>query len=54
VAFEKERAKEEAIYIEDTQRLVAEIEMLKVILRLVRRDKRARSHKQITTTLEAH
>jgi hypothetical protein len=34
----KERAKEEAMHIEDTQRLVTEIEMLKVVLRLVRRD----------------
>jgi hypothetical protein len=34
----KERAKDEAMHIEDTQRLVTEIEMLKVVLRLVRRD----------------
>jgi hypothetical protein len=35
----KEREKQQAIHIEDTQRLVTEeIEMLKVILRLVRRD----------------
>ena len=33
----KRRQKEEAMYIEDTQRLVAEIEMLKVLLYLVRR-----------------
>jgi hypothetical protein len=34
----KERAKEEAIHIEDTQRLVTEeIEMLKVVLHLVMR-----------------
>jgi hypothetical protein len=33
----KRRQKEEATYIEDTQRLVTEIEMLKVLLYLVRR-----------------
>ena len=31
----KERAKDEAMRIEDTQRLVSEIEMLKVVLHLV-------------------
>jgi hypothetical protein len=31
----KESAKEEAMHIEDTQRLVTEIEMLKVVLYLV-------------------
>jgi demethoxyubiquinone hydroxylase (CLK1/Coq7/Cat5 family) len=31
----KQRQKEEAIHIEDTQRLVTEIEMLKVVLYLV-------------------
>jgi hypothetical protein len=31
----KQRQKEEAMYIEDTQRLVTEIEMLKVVLHLV-------------------
>ena len=31
----KQRQKDEAIHIEDTQRLVAEIEMLKVVLHLV-------------------
>jgi hypothetical protein len=36
----KERAKEEAMHIEDTQRLVTEIEMLKVVLRLVRRERK--------------
>jgi hypothetical protein len=36
----KERAKEEAMHIEDTQRLVTEIEMLKVVLRLVRRGRK--------------
>jgi hypothetical protein len=35
----KERAKEEAMHIEDTQRLVIEIEMLKFVLFLVRREK---------------
>ena len=38
----KQRAKEEAMHIEDTQRLFAEIEMLKVVLCLVRRDRRAK------------
>jgi hypothetical protein len=33
----KQRQKEEAMHIEDTQRLVTEIEMLKVILYLVSR-----------------
>jgi hypothetical protein len=33
----RQRQKEEAMYIEDTQRLVAEIEMLKVVLYLVSR-----------------
>jgi hypothetical protein len=33
----KQRQKEEAVHIEDTQRLVTEIEMLKVILYLVSR-----------------
>ena len=40
----KQRQKEEAMYMEDTQRLVTEIEMLKVVLYLVRRDARARPH----------
>jgi hypothetical protein len=31
----KQKQKEEAIHIEDTQRLVTEIEMLKVVLHLV-------------------
>ena len=31
----RQRQKEEAMYIEDTQRLVTEIEMLKVVLHLV-------------------
>jgi hypothetical protein len=36
----KQRQKEEAMHIEDTQRLVAEIEMLKVVLFLVSRKSR--------------
>ena len=36
----KERQNEEATHFEDTQRLVTEIEMLKVVLYLVSRDKR--------------
>jgi methyl coenzyme M reductase beta subunit len=36
----KQRQKEEAMYMEDTQRLVTEIEMLKVVLHLVCRKKR--------------
>jgi hypothetical protein len=38
----KQRRKEEAIQIEDTERLVTEIEILKVVLYLVSRDKRTR------------
>jgi hypothetical protein len=34
----KQRQKEEAMHIEDTQRLVTEIEMLKVVLHLISRD----------------
>jgi hypothetical protein len=34
---EKERAKKEAMHMEDTQRLVTEIEMLKVVFYLVSR-----------------
>ena len=34
----KQRQKEEAMHIEDTQRLVTEIEMLKVVLYLASRD----------------
>jgi hypothetical protein len=37
----KERQKEEAMHIEDTQRLVTEIEMLKVVLYLVARKERS-------------
>src|SRR5687768_15510805 len=36
----KQRQKDEAIYIADTQRLVTEIEMLNVVLYLVSRNKR--------------
>jgi hypothetical protein len=36
----KQRQKEEADHIEDTQRLVTEIEMLKVVLHLVSRKSR--------------
>ena len=36
----KQRQKEEAMHIEDTQRLVTEIEMLKVVLFLVCRNRR--------------
>jgi hypothetical protein len=39
----KEREKGEARHIEDTQRLVTEIEMLKVVLHLVNRNNRGRS-----------
>jgi hypothetical protein len=39
----KQRQKEEAMYMEDTQRLVTEIEMLKVVLYLVNRNNRRRS-----------
>jgi hypothetical protein len=38
----KQRQKEEADHIEDTQRLVTEIEMLKVVLSLVCRENRRR------------
>jgi hypothetical protein len=34
----KRRQKDEAMHIEDTQRLVTEIEMLKVVLYLISRD----------------
>jgi methyl coenzyme M reductase beta subunit len=37
----KERQKDKAMYMEDTQRLVTEIEMLKVVLYLVRRKRRS-------------
>jgi hypothetical protein len=36
----KERAKDEAMQMEDTQRLVTEIEMIKVVLRLVCRKRK--------------
>jgi hypothetical protein len=38
----KRRQKEEAMDIEETQRLVTEIEMLKVVLYLVRRERAVR------------
>ena len=38
----KQRQKEEAMHIEDTQRLVTEIEMLKVVLYLVCRNRSGR------------
>jgi hypothetical protein len=40
----KQRQKEEAIHIEDTQRLVIEIEMLKVVLYLVNRNSSAANY----------
>jgi hypothetical protein len=36
----RQKKEEEAMYFEDTERLVTEIEMLKVVLYLVSRDKR--------------
>ena len=39
---EKQRQKEEAMHVEDTERLVTEIEMLKVVLYLVMRSNRRR------------
>ena len=38
----KRRQKDEFMYIEDTQRLVTKIEMLKVVLYLVRRERAVR------------
>ena len=43
----KQRQKEEAMYIEDTQRLVTEIEMLKVVLYLVSRKQQC-SRKEVS------
>jgi hypothetical protein len=40
----KQRQKEEAIHIEDTQRLVIEIEMLRVVLYLVNRNSSAANY----------
>ena len=40
----KERHNEEAIHIEDTQRLVTEIEMLKLVLYLVNRNSPVANH----------
>ena len=42
----KQRQKDEADHIEDTQRLVTEIEMLKVVLSLVCRENRRRRRKE--------
>jgi hypothetical protein len=42
----KQRQKEEADHIEDTERLVTEIEMLKVVLFLVCRNKRKDEEKK--------
>jgi hypothetical protein len=42
----KQRQKEEADHIEDTQRLVTEIEMLKVVLYLVCRNERKEEEKE--------
>jgi hypothetical protein len=39
----KQRQKEEAMYMKDTQRLVTEIEMLKIVLYLVNRNNTGRS-----------
>jgi hypothetical protein len=39
----KQRQKEEAMYMEDTQRLITEIEMLKLVLYLVNRNNRRTS-----------
>jgi hypothetical protein len=45
----KQRQKDEAMHIEDTQRLFAEeIEMLRVVLRLARRDAHTHTHTQAT------
>jgi hypothetical protein len=44
----KEREKQEAMHIEDTQGLITEIEMLEVVLPLVRRDVCAHARKQAT------
>jgi hypothetical protein len=54
MAFEKkERQKEEAMYMEDTQRLVTEIEMLKVVLYLVCRNTRGHgAHSKQQPTLK--
>jgi hypothetical protein len=38
----KQREMDEAMYMEDTQRLVTEIEMLKVVLYLVMRSRKRR------------
>ena len=41
----KERQKEEAMYMEDTERLVTEIEMLRVVLYLVCRNNDMHTHR---------
>ena len=47
----KRRQKEEAMHIEDTERWVTEIEMLKVVLCLVaRRSKKGKQARSTTTT----
>jgi hypothetical protein len=48
----KRKGREEANHVEDAQRLVTEIEMLNVVLRLVSRDMRTCTHTQ-ATILEA-
>jgi hypothetical protein len=48
----KQRQKEQAMHIEDTQRLVTEIEMLKVVSYLVSRKSRwAAAHNQVPASL---
>jgi hypothetical protein len=47
----KRRQKDEAMHIEDTKRLVTEIEMLKVVLRLVSRRRRKQDRFCSATTL---
>jgi hypothetical protein len=49
----KQRQKEEAMHIEDTQRLVREIEMLKVVLYLVRRKQQNSSKRQLIKNLSS-
>ena len=47
----KRRQKEEAMHIEDTERWVTELEMLKVVLYLVaRRSKKGKQARSTTTT----
>jgi hypothetical protein len=42
----KQRQKDEAMHMQDTQRLIAEIEMLKVVLYLVCRKYRKKSERE--------